>query len=107
MLKSVFSSLVVSCFLAAILKAAPLAFASDTAAATATKTVVVLGDSLAAGLGVEPQEAFPALLQQKVEAAGLKWAVVNAGVSGNTSADGLARIDRPTMIFVESDLFRA
>ena len=93
MLKSVFSLFVAWCFLAAILKVAPFAFASDTAAVPATKTVVVLGDSLAAGYGVESQEAFPALLQQKVDAAGLKWTVVNAGVSGNTSADGLARID--------------
>lgn len=60
---------------------------------TDVKRVVVLGDSLAAGYGVEPQEAFPALLQQKVDASGLKFTVVNAGVSGNTSADGLARID--------------
>ena len=67
--------------------------ASDAAAAAATKNVVVLGDSLAAGYGVEPEEAFPALLQQKVDATGLKCAIVNAGVSGNTSADGLARID--------------
>src|SRR5262245_35497253 len=66
---------------------------SDAKAGVAAKRVVVLGDSLAAGYGVEPHEAFPALLQQKVGAAGLKFTVVNAGVSGNTSADGLARID--------------
>jgi len=57
------------------------------------KTVVVLGDSLSAGLGVEPAQAFPALLQAKIDAAGWNCAVVNAGVSGDTSADGLARID--------------
>jgi acyl-CoA thioesterase-1 len=57
------------------------------------KTVVVLGDSLAAGLGVDETEAFPALLQQKIDAAGWKYTVVNAGVSGDTSADGLNRID--------------
>jgi acyl-CoA thioesterase-1 len=94
-LKSACCSFVVRCFLAAFLAIfAPLVLvASDTAAVTPTRTVVVLGDSLAAGYGVEPQEAFPALLQEKVGAAGLKWTVVNAGVSGNTSADGLARID--------------
>jgi len=71
-----------------------IAGASDTETGGSTaKRVVVLGDSLAAGYGVEPQEAFPALLQQKVDTAGLKFTVVNAGVSGNTSADGLARID--------------
>jgi acyl-CoA thioesterase-1 len=55
--------------------------------------IVVLGDSLAAGLGVDPAEAFPALLQKKIEAAGWSDRVVNAGVSGDTSADGLGRID--------------
>ena len=57
------------------------------------RTILVLGDSLAAGFGVEPEQAFPALLQQKIEAAGWRDIVVNAGVSGDTSADGLARID--------------
>ena len=57
------------------------------------KTVVVSGDSLAAGLGVEEAAAFPALLQQKIDAAGLDYSVVNAGVSGDTSADGLNRIN--------------
>jgi acyl-CoA thioesterase-1 len=55
--------------------------------------VVVLGDSLAAGFGVEPKEAYPALLQQKVDAAGLPFTVVNAGVSGDTTAGGLRRLD--------------
>ena len=59
----------------------------------ARKTVAVLGDSLAAGLGVEETEAFPAVLQEKIEAAGLNYTVVNAGVSGDTTADGLNRIN--------------
>src|SRR5690242_7438126 len=53
------------------------------------RTVVVLGDSLAAGYGLDPSQAFPALLQKKVDATGLKFTVVNAGVSGDTSAGGL------------------
>ncbi|MGO8701387.1 MAG: arylesterase [Limisphaerales bacterium] len=57
------------------------------------KVIVVLGDSLAAGLGVDPEQAFPALLQKKIDAAGWPCTVVNAGVSGDTSADGLGRID--------------
>jgi acyl-CoA thioesterase-1 len=57
------------------------------------QTVVVLGDSLAAGYGLDPSEAFPALLQKKMTAAGLDWTVVNAGVSGDTTAGGLRRID--------------
>ena len=58
-----------------------------------TTTVVVLGDSLAAGYGLDPSESFPALLQKKIDAAGLKFTVVNAGVSGDTSSGGLRRID--------------
>ena len=57
------------------------------------KTIVVLGDSLAAGLGLDRDQAFPALLQKKIAAAGLNYTVVNAGVSGDTSADGLSHID--------------
>lgn len=55
--------------------------------------IVFLGDSLSAGLGVDPSEAFPALIQKKIEAAGWNDVVVNAGVSGDTSADGLGRIN--------------
>jgi acyl-CoA thioesterase-1 len=55
--------------------------------------ILILGDSLAAGSGVDPDEAFPALLQKKIDDAGLKFEVVNAGVSGDTSAGGLRRID--------------
>ncbi len=62
-------------------------------AAAAPKTVVVLGDSIAAGYGVEPSEAYPALLQEKITSAGLDFTVVNAGVSGDTTADGLNRIN--------------
>jgi len=59
----------------------------------AAKSIVVLGDSLAAGLGVDPSESFPSLIQNKIDSAGWNYRVVNAGVSGDTSADGLARID--------------
>src|SRR6185295_18620704 len=55
--------------------------------------VVVLGDSLTAGLGLAQTQAYPALLQEKLTAAGYKWRVVNAGVSGDTSAAGLQRVD--------------
>jgi acyl-CoA thioesterase I len=55
--------------------------------------VVVLGDSLSAGLGLPPQEAFPAVLQRKIDADNLKFEVINAGVSGDTSAGGLRRLD--------------
>ena len=54
--------------------------------------VLVLGDSMAAGYGVDPSEAYPALLQKKIDDAGLGFAIVNGGVSGDTSAGGLRRI---------------
>lgn len=56
------------------------------------KRVVVLGDSITAGYGLDPQEAYPALLQKKIDAAGLPYTVANAGVSGDTTAGGLRRI---------------
>ncbi len=55
--------------------------------------IVVLGDSLTAGLGLDPSEAYPALLQRRLKAEGYPFEVVNAGVSGDTSADGLRRLD--------------
>lgn len=55
--------------------------------------LVVLGDSLSAGLGLDLADAYPTLLQQKADAAGLGVRVVNAGVSGDTSAGGLSRVD--------------
>jgi len=57
------------------------------------RTIVVLGDSLAAGLGLDPSDAFPALLQKKIADTGWNDTVLNAGVSGDTSAGGLGRID--------------
>ena len=56
-------------------------------------SIVVLGDSLTAGLGLSPQEAYPSLLQARVDAEGLDYEVVNAGVSGDTSAGGLRRLE--------------
>jgi acyl-CoA thioesterase I len=61
--------------------------------ATRTKTLVFLGDSLTAGLGLQPSEAFPALIGEKVRAAGLPFEVQNAGLSGDTSAGALRRVD--------------
>jgi len=55
--------------------------------------ILVLGDSLAAGYGVDPSEAYPALLQKKIDEAGLDFTVVNGGVSGDTSAGGRRRIN--------------
>ena len=57
-----------------------------------TKRIVVLGDSITAGYGLDPSEAYPALLQKKIEAAKLPYTVANAGVSGDTTAGGLRRV---------------
>jgi acyl-CoA thioesterase I len=55
--------------------------------------IVVLGDSLTAGLGLLETQAYPALLQEKLREDGYQWDVINAGISGDTSAAGLQRID--------------
>ena len=56
-------------------------------------TLLVLGDSLTAGLGLEPQDAFPAKLEAALKPRHPDLIIVNAGVSGDTAADGLARLD--------------
>src|SRR3954453_7627889 len=63
-----------------------LAFIALNAAAQSEKNVVFLGDSLAAGYGVDPSDAFPALIEKKIEDQHLPYRVQNAGVSGDTTA---------------------
>jgi acyl-CoA thioesterase-1 len=60
---------------------------------TARRTVLIVGTSLTAGLGLDPEDAWPALIQAKIDSAGLPYHVVNAGLSGETSAGALRRID--------------
>lgn len=60
---------------------------------TARPRIVVLGDSLTAGFGLETPQSFPSLLQKRLDAAGHRFEVVNAGVSGDTTAGGLRRLD--------------
>jgi acyl-CoA thioesterase-1 len=60
---------------------------------SATPRIVMLGDSLTAGYGLDKAQSFPALLQQRLDDAGYRYEVVNAGVSGDTSAGGLRRLD--------------
>jgi len=67
--------------------------APATAPAAAKPRIVFLGDSLTAGLGLPSDEAYPALIQARLNAEGLPFEVVNAGVSGDTSAGGLSRLD--------------
>ena len=78
--------------------AAPPALAED-------RVIVALGDSLTAGLGVARDEAYPALLEARLRRAGFAYRVVNAGVSGDTTAGGLRRLDwvlrsRPDVVIV-------
>jgi acyl-CoA thioesterase-1 len=70
---------------------APSAPSSDEA--SDSPRIVVLGDSLTAGLGLVETQAFPHLLQQRIDAEGYDFEVDNAGVSGDTSAGGLRRLD--------------
>src|SRR5262249_39026467 len=70
----------------------PAAAPVDAAKASRPK-IVVLGDSLTAGLGLPVGDAYPMLLQKRLDAAKLSYEVVNAGISGDTSAGGLSRLD--------------
>jgi acyl-CoA thioesterase-1 len=67
-------------------------------------TILFLGDSLAAGLGVEEKQAFPTLIEERIQAEHLPFEVINAGQSGDTTAGGLRRVDwllqRPVDILV-------
>lgn len=67
--------------------------------------IVFLGDSLTAGYGLDPEEAYPALIGEKIQAAHLAYHVINAGVSGDTTAGGLRRLEwalkaRPKILVV-------
>ncbi len=68
--------------------------------------IVAFGDSLTAGFGADPGKSFPDFLQKDLDAAGLHWRVVNAGVSGNTTTDGFSRLSevlayKPRVTIVE------
>jgi acyl-CoA thioesterase-1 len=72
----------------------------------AQPVIVAFGDSLTAGAGVDPEGNYPSLLQRKIDAKGYRYRVVNAGVSGETSAQGLNRVQsvialRPAVVIVE------
>ena len=68
------------------------------------KRIILLGTSLTAGLGLDPGVAYPALLQQQIDSAGLPFVLVNAGLSGETSAGALRRarwvLDQPAAMVV-------
>jgi acyl-CoA thioesterase-1 len=71
----------------------------------AKKYIIFFGNSLSAGYGVEPSEAFPALIQNRLDSLGMSYTVVNAGVSGETTATGDSRVawvmsQQPVDVFV-------
>ena len=68
--------------------------------------LVTFGDSLTAGYGAEPGKSYPDFLQHEMDRKGYKWRVVNLGVSGDTSTDGLARMadvfaQKPSVVILE------
>ena len=65
----------------------------DTPHTSNAPRIVFLGDSLTAGLGLDPKHSFPSLIQERLKRQGYDYAVVNAGVSGDTSAGALRRLD--------------
>ena len=71
---------------------------------SSVKNIIFYGNSLTAGYGVDPSEAFPALVQEKIDSAHLSYKVINAGLSGETTAGGKGRIDwilqQPVDVFV-------
>ena len=77
---------------------------SATVSSSKVKTILFFGNSLTAGYGVDPSEAFPALIQNKIDSLQLKYKVINGGVSGETSSGGNGRVDwilrQPVDIFV-------
>jgi acyl-CoA thioesterase-1 len=79
---------------------------SDAAADDSRPRIVAFGDSLTAGFGVGADEAYPARLQRRLQEQGLHYRVINAGVSGDTTAGGLRRLDwvlksRPEVVILE------
>jgi len=79
--------------IAALAAMALTTYQTPFAAATEEIRLLVLGDSLTAGFGLAPTQAFPARLQEALVQRGYKVRVINAGVSGDTTAGGLARLD--------------
>lgn len=106
------TALVLSCLLAIVVSAVVLRsrtlpvqdHPTKTITAAEKQTILFLGNSLTAGYGLDPEQAFPALIQQKIDSLGWPFEVINAGLSGETSSGGLRRLDwllrRPIDVFV-------
>lgn len=72
---------------------APIAPTSSATPEQARPVLAAVGDSLTEGLGVPPDEAYPAQLEARLREAGVDWQVINSGVSGETSSGALTRLD--------------
>ena len=91
---------------AALTAAQPAHAAPPAAPRDSRPLIACFGDSLTAGLGLDPAQSYPALLQRDVDSHGYRYRVVNMGVSGDTTQDGLERAgmvaaDRPAVVIVE------
>jgi len=65
----------------------------DSAVEASKKVILIFGDSITAGYGLEQEQAFPALLQTKIDSVQAPWKVINGGLSGETTAAGLRRLE--------------
>jgi acyl-CoA thioesterase-1 len=97
-LKFLTAAIVIASLMSMLLAAAP--------AMAAQANILVFGDSLSAGFGLPPEQSFPAQLEAKLKAAKIDARVTNAGVSGDTTAGGVARLDaalaaKPTLVILE------
>ena len=86
--------------------ATAVAPAPPPAAADARRAIVCFGDSITAGFGLDAGQSFPDLLQQDLDRRTLRYRVVNLGVSGDTTQDGLARVfmalaEKPSVVVLE------
>jgi len=86
--------------------AAPQAVVQTSSKVDTRKTLVVFGDSLSAGYGLAQGQSYPDDLQRKLDAQGYAWRVVNLGISGDTTAGGLARVKtgvalKPALVLLE------
>lgn len=80
--------------------------ADSTLVSTAEKTILFFGNSLTAGYGIDPEDAFAGLVQERLDSLGKEYRVINGGLSGETTAGGLSRLDwfleeEPTIFILE------
>ena len=80
--------------------------AYSTLVSTAEKTILFFGNSLTAGYGIDPEDAFAGLVQERLDSLGKEYRVINGGLSGETTAGGLSRLDwfleeEPTIFILE------